>query len=280
MPGSPERKRRTIPLGVCRTKSVARQRLRDYLQREAIDSIEAFRANTAPAITFRQQDEWWIAALPARRRRPVKPATISGWRDALHAWLLPNLGDKLLADVSNAAMRQLVEKMSNAGLSPKTIVNYVQVVKLVVASAVDEEGEQIYPRKWNHDFIQLPIIRRDQQRRPTVTEADLKEILSTVKTRKYTMLFALLAGTGLRIGEALALRPTLGRTAAYFTSVEASGACRSSSQKRRMPCGSWTFPKFSQTSFEPSSEASAAISSQPRKANHYSDEMSCAFYTA
>ena len=208
VPGSPERKRRTIPLGVCRTKSIARQRLRDYLQREAIDSTEAFRQNTAPAITFRQQAECWIASLPARKRRPVKPATISGWRDALNAWLLPNLGDKLLADVSNAAMRQLVEKMSNAGLSPKTIVNYVQVVKLVLASAVDEEGEQIYPRKWNHDFIQLPIVRRDQQRRPTVTEADLKEILSTVKERKYAMLFGLLAGTGLRIGEAFGLRPT------------------------------------------------------------------------
>jgi hypothetical protein len=53
----------------------------------------------------------------------------------------------------------LVEKMSAAELSPKTVVNYVQVVKLVLASAVDEEGEQIYPRKWNHDFIQLPVVR-------------------------------------------------------------------------------------------------------------------------
>ena len=208
VPGSPERKRRTIPLGVCRTKSIARQRLRDYLQREAIDSTETFRQNTAPAITFRQQAEWWIASLPARKRRPVKPATISGWRDALNAWLLPHLGDKLLADVSNNTVRGLVEKMSEAGLSPKTIVNYMQVVKLAVASAVDEEGEQIYPRKWNHDFIQLPVIRRDQQRRPTVTDADLKEILSTVRSRKYAALFALLPGTGLRIGEALALRPT------------------------------------------------------------------------
>jgi integrase len=206
--GSPETTRRTISLGVCRTKSIARQRLRDYLQRERINSIEAFHQNTAPANTFRQQAEWWIASLPARNRRPVKPATISGWRDALNAWLLPNLGDKLVTDVSNAAVRQLVEKMSEAGLSPKTIVNYVQVVKLVVASAVDEEGEQIYPRKWNHDFIQLPVVRRDQQRRPTVTEADLKEILLTVRKRKRATLFALLGGTGLRIGEALALRST------------------------------------------------------------------------
>ena len=208
VPGSPVRIRRTIPLGVCRTKTVARQRLRDYIEREGVNSTEAFRQNTAPGITFRQQAEWWIASLPARKRRPVKPATISGWRDALNAWLLPHLGDELLADVSNNAVRELVEKMSEAGLSPKTIVNYVQVVKLVVASAVNEEGEQIYPRKWNHDFIQLPIVRRDQQRRPTVTEADLREILATMKNCKYSLLFTLLAGTGLRIGEALALRPT------------------------------------------------------------------------
>jgi integrase len=92
-----------------------------------------------------------------------------------------------------------------AGLSPKTIVNYSQVVKLVVASAITEDGEQIYPRKWNHDFIGLPIVERAKQRRPTVTAAELGEILASVKSR-YHMLFALLAGTGLRIGEGLAIR--------------------------------------------------------------------------
>jgi hypothetical protein len=233
VPGSPERVRRTIPLGVCRTKTVARQRLRDYIQREAFNSTEAFHQNTAPGINFRQQAEWWIASLPARKRRPVKPATISGWRDALNAWLLPHLGDKLLADVSNSAVHELVEKMSEAGLSPKTIVNYVQVVKLVVASAVNEEGEQIYPRKWNHDFIQLPIVRRDQQRRPAVTETDLREILATVKNPQYSLLFALLAGTGLRIGEALALRSTDFGPGARAKDGERRARCRHSRGSRK-----------------------------------------------
>jgi integrase len=143
-----------------------------------------------------------------RKRRPLKPATISGWRDALNAWLLPILGDKLLADVSNKVVRDLIEKMSAAGLSAKTIVNYVQVAKMVVASAVSEEGEQIYPRTWNHDFIQLPLVRKDKQHRPAVTAADLAFILSNTTERKYAVLFALLAGTGLRIGEAFALRST------------------------------------------------------------------------
>ena len=206
VPGSPVRKRRTVSLGICRTKSLARQRLREYVEREGINSRELFRQNTAPAVTFREQASWWLSSLPARRRRPVKPATISGWRDALNAWLLPHLGDKLLADLSNKAVRELVEKMAEAGLSAKTIVNYVQVVKLVVGSAVSDEGERIYPRIWNHDFIQLPVVRRDQQNRPTVTEAEMREFQLSVKKRKYSMLFALLAGTGLRIGEALALR--------------------------------------------------------------------------
>jgi integrase len=208
LPGSSERKRRTISLGVCRTQSIARQRLREFLEREGVNSKEAYHENTAPAVTFRQQADWWIASLQGRKRRPVKPATISGWRDALNAWLLPNLGEKLLADVSNKAVRDLVEKMSIAGLSAKTIVNYVQVVKLVVASAVNEEGEQVYPRTWNHDFIQLPMVRKDKQYRPTVTDAELAAILSSTKKRKHVMLFSLLAATGLRVGEALALRST------------------------------------------------------------------------
>jgi hypothetical protein len=96
-------------------------------------------------------------------RRPIKPATISGWRDALNAWVLPRLGEKLLAEVCNKTIRELVEKMSAANLSAKTIVNYIQVVRLVIASAVDEEGQEIYPRKWNHDFIQLPVVCKKKQ---------------------------------------------------------------------------------------------------------------------
>lgn len=206
LPGNSERKRSTVKLGVCRTKSIARQRLREFLEREGINSQAAFHQNTAPAITFREQAEWWLASLPKRKRRPIKPATVSGWRDALNAWLLPNLGDKLLTDVSNKALRELVEKMSAANRSAKTIVSYVQVVKLVVASAVNEEGEQIYPRVWNHDFCQVPIIRKDKQRRPSVTPDELKDVLSSLKKPKYKMLFMLLAATGLRVGEAFALR--------------------------------------------------------------------------
>jgi integrase len=201
------RQRKTVSLGVCRTPSIAKQKLREYIDSTGINSEQSFTTKTVPAITFRAQAERWINSLSTRRRKPVKPATIWGWQQTLDKWLLPNLGDMALSGVGNAALKELIEKMAAAGLSAQSIVNYTRVVKMVVASAVNAEGEEIHPRKWNHNFIGMPIVKREEQRRPTVTEAELGEILTTVQKR-YRVLFALVAGTGLRIGEALALKPT------------------------------------------------------------------------
>src|SRR5882762_3156014 len=97
-----------------------------------------------------------MESLSTRRRRPLKPATVYGWQHCLNRWILPNLGSMLLSEVRNGALRQFVEILSAAGLAPKTIVNVVTVAKLVVASAVDEEGDQIHPRVWNHESFNFP----------------------------------------------------------------------------------------------------------------------------
>jgi integrase len=206
IPGS-ARKRTTVPLGICRTPSIARQKLREHLEATGVNSKQSFIENTSPATTFRTQAENWIGSLPTRRRKPVKPATIHGWRHALEKWVLPNIGNMLLSEVSNGALRTLVEKMAAAGLGPHTIISYSSVVKMVVASAVNENGDQLYPRQWNHQFVGLPVLDRTKQRRPTVSAAQIEKLLGSVKQR-YLVLFALLAGTGLRIGEALGLKTT------------------------------------------------------------------------
>ena len=200
-----ERERSTVSLGPCATQWVARLRLREYIARAGISSKHTFHQIPIPGTTFRQQAEWWMESLSTRRRRPLKPATVYGWQHCLDRWILPNLGDKLLSEVRNGALRQFVEILSAAGLAPKTIVNVVTVVKFVVASAVDEEGDQIHPRIWNHEFIQLPLVIKEKQNRPTISEAEISALLNSVKER-YAVLVALVAGTGLQIGEALAVR--------------------------------------------------------------------------
>jgi hypothetical protein len=73
--------------------------------------------------------------------------------------------------------------------------------KVVAASAVNEKGEEIYPVKWNHDFMDLP--EGKDQRTPTFTAEQISTIISKAEG-PYQVLYALLAGTGLRIEEAFA----------------------------------------------------------------------------
>src|ERR1700686_692629 len=118
--------------------------------------------------------------------------------------VLPNLGDVPVSSVGNLALKGLVEKMVEAGLSPKTVNTYSQVVKSVVASAVNEEGEQLFPLKWNHEFVDTPVVDKSKQNTPHFTSEVIAGILKSSKGYKQ-MFCTLLGGTGLRAGEAIGL---------------------------------------------------------------------------
>jgi integrase len=120
-------------------------------------------------------------------------------------WINLRMGSTSLSEVNNLVLRDLVEQMSEAGFTPKTILNYCFVVKAVVASAIGKDGEPLYPRKWNHEFMDLPEIR--EQHTPTFTAGEIERIISRADSQ-CGMLYALLAATGLRIGEALSLQIT------------------------------------------------------------------------
>ena len=125
------------------------------------NSIEAINYGT----TFRTQGEWWLNHVQARKRSPITPSTAAGFGSYLRKWLYPNLGGLPLSSINNLVVRGLVTKMTEAGLSAKMVNNVVQVVKMVVASAVNEDGEQVHPRTWNHEFIDLPEVK-DQRGSP------------------------------------------------------------------------------------------------------------------
>jgi hypothetical protein len=130
--------------------------------------------------------------------------------------MYPFFEGHLLADVNNRTMKEFVERIS--GLSPATIRDYANIVKGVVASAINEDGEEVFPRTWNEEFIDAPIIRR--QRQPSTTAEGMRGILE-MAGGQYQVLYALLAGCGpLRAGEPSALTSkTLTAMGALFESV-------------------------------------------------------------
>jgi|HubBroStandDraft_2_1064218.scaffolds.fasta_scaffold00832_9 integrase len=182
-------------------KGERRRRANEIVETSGVNDAQVF-VETNTGVTFREQAKSFLSHSMNRKRSPVKPATSTTWQNCVDKWLNPNLGDLPLASVNNATVKTLVAKMHAAGLSPKTISNYVGLVKLVVASAVGDDGDEIFPRKWNHDFLDLPLIEKQHQ--PTFTADAMSAIVERAAGQEQ-MLFALLAGTGIRIGEALGL---------------------------------------------------------------------------
>ena len=182
-------------------KGERRRRANEIVAASGVNDAQQF-IETNNGVTFREQTKSFLNQSMNRRRNPVKPATLTTWQNCTHKWLNPNLGDIPLASVNNAAVKLLVKKMSDAELSAKTISNYVGLVKLIVASAIDENGEQLFPRKWNHDFIDMPVVQNQHQ--PSFTAETMSAIVQKADGQE-RVLYALLAGTGLRVGEALGL---------------------------------------------------------------------------
>jgi len=188
------------------SKSERTRRAREIIAESGADTVEYFEkvVKQDTGTTFREQAECWLVRMRVRKRKPVAPSTIEEWERTLTNWLNPNIGDYPLSEVNNGVLKTLVAAMSEGGLSAKTINTYTGVVKMVVASAVDEEGEEIHPRKWNHEFIDMPVIEKTKQNAPCFSSSVMTALASWTKPWE-RMLFIVCGAAGLRIGEALGI---------------------------------------------------------------------------
>jgi integrase len=200
IPGEDDPKRDVVSIGVCRTRTIAERRAAERLEQLGINSAQTFIESTC-STTFKEQGEMWLKSLANRKRNPLEQTTIDNRQYALDKWIYPFFGSRLLADISNRAMKEFVEHISK--LAPATIRDYTNIVKGVVASAINEDAEELFPRRWNEEYVDAPVVQ--DQRQPASTSAGIAAILGKA-TGQHRMLYALLAGCGpLRIGEALGL---------------------------------------------------------------------------
>jgi len=189
------------------SKSARERRASEIITASGADTVEYFSqvVKQEHGVRFREQAKWWLNHVKERRRKPVAASTLETWEACIDNWLNPNIGDLRLSEINNAVLKTVVAKMSEGGLSPKTITdNYAPVVKMVVASAVDEQGEEIYPRKWNAEFIDLPVVEKEKQNTPSFSSEVMTGLARWKRGRERTV-FILSGATGLRIGETLGI---------------------------------------------------------------------------
>jgi len=188
-------------------------RAREIIAASGADTQEFFErvVLSKTSITFKEQSEVWFAHMSNPRREgkktglPTAVSTLTTWRGIL---------DKINTDLGHLPLSAIVEdqtpvaefvaKMVNDGRKPKTIRNYIQIVKMVVASAKDKKSrKQLYPVAWDQDVLLVPAVR--EQNTPCPTGEQVTQIVAQAEGQ-YRVLFAVLPAAGLRIGEGLGLQ--------------------------------------------------------------------------
>jgi integrase len=170
-------------------------------------------------VTIEEAARPWLKHLQTRRRRPANPATLKTFGNYVSDHIAPAIGSIELSEFSNPQMRDFVTLLAAKDLSPKTIHEITGAVKAIIGSVVDPEtGDPLYVRKWNADFCDLPVVDPGAQHTPVVSKEQIEHALGH-SDEAYRAFYALLAGSGLRIGEALAIQLRDAGTNTFFDTV-------------------------------------------------------------
>ena len=146
-----------------------------------------------------------MASTAARKRQPVSQNTLDSYQSALRARVLPVLGDLTLESIRNGELKRYVDHGVSEGHSPATIQQDLAVIKQVIKSATDSEGNELYPKTWNEGFIDAPAVVPTAQKAPLLPLESLLQAISG-GSKQTQAFYALLAGSGLRLAEGIALR--------------------------------------------------------------------------
>lgn len=134
---------------------------------------------------------------------PVKRGTAATYESLLNSRILPVLGKLPMTEIKNSTLKAFFKDQRLVG-SPSTLQSMYFLITKIVESAVDSEGNRLYPQIFNRKFIDVPKVKPREQKAPVATPQAIQEAISSTKGPSKA-LYAILAGTGLRIGEALAL---------------------------------------------------------------------------
>jgi integrase len=160
---------------------------------------------TKQGITFAIAAGSWLHELETRDyAKPIASATSKSYGSAI-VKLNGLCGSVPLAGFTAKKLGEVVQALKDEGLAPKTVRELASIAKQIVASVVDDEGEEIYPRKWPQKIVRVPL--QTKQKQPAFQPPQVSALLEGLEARghRYAVLCALIAASGLRFSEALAL---------------------------------------------------------------------------
>ena len=199
VPGEEKRRKASVPLGSIHNmkKTQAKRKLRSILEEMGLNDDAHLERYVTAARTFAVEAAWW----KENRLSVCKPSTQETMGSHLDKYLLPRFGSLPMEMIDERRVQEFIadltrmEHMWPSGvkrkLSPKTIVNIIGVLKLIV-------GEKVW-RNWN---LRLPEVPHKEQR--CFSPGEMRQIIDAT-TGQWKVLFATLASLGARAGEVFGL---------------------------------------------------------------------------
>jgi integrase len=207
VPGVEKRQQKSLkvaPVSLRLSKPELKRRAKAVIAACGANSEERFnRVVLGEGVTFREQAEIYLQEATTRNRRPIR--NITSIQGALDKWIIPMIGDMTLSMIDNVTLKPLVKKLVNSGPAPETIRKYVEYVKKVMSSKLAPNGEPLYPRVWNATVMDLPLVVYSKQKRPALKAEGINALIDAAESDEEQYFYVLLAATGMRVSEALAL---------------------------------------------------------------------------
>lgn len=169
----------------------------DLLQRRELELLEGPQPAARRDLTLAAYLAEWLSLLPGGR---AGEATQGLYAEAVRLWIVPTLGEHRLAGLTSADVRRLALSLQGRGLAPRTIHRAIRTLATALNQAATDGLIPANPAKG----VRLATPNRDT---PVVWSRDeCRRFLVAVDASEDGPLWRLLLDTGMRIGEALALR--------------------------------------------------------------------------
>ena len=142
------------------------------------------------------------ASYRGRTSRGIRPETLLDYVADLERHIIPLLGQLELTAIEPRDLKRVAASLADKGLMPASIRCILAPLKLVLATAYEDGLIRANPAAGVR--LVQGSQRRDPSKRKALSERELLRFLDAVPA-EWRLFFELLAHSGLRIGEAVAL---------------------------------------------------------------------------
>jgi len=139
----------------------------------------------------------------------VKPRTLARYSEMMRLHVLPQFGKLRVRDLSRGQLKLFLTEKSSVGLQKRTVRNIQAVIRVMLNAAIEDGLIAANPAANLGRALKLTISKTTRQEEiKAMTKVQRQHFLATVlqEAPRYYPLFFVLAGTGERLGEALALQ--------------------------------------------------------------------------